>query len=140
MIQRRYSSNHSTRLMGATLGHIAVRFGSYIGFRKELRMSGRFRYDQRLVVLLNNFTASRSTSQLPRNVPAYSKYNVKNHQIIDTLLQNITFIKTSTPVTDSLPYSILLLYIQPYTYCKFIIMFLSTEIICKLFVLNKKLS
>lgn len=43
--------------------------GSYMGFKSEVSTSGRFKYDQRLVVFLKSSMFTRSDSELPRNVP-----------------------------------------------------------------------
>lgn len=67
--QRRYRSLQSIKLTGATLGQMGILFGSYIGFKREVNTSGLLRYDHKLVVFLGSFKASRSASQLPRNVP-----------------------------------------------------------------------
>lgn len=56
-------------LTGATLGQIADLLGSYMGFKSEVKTSGRFKYDHKLVVFLKSSMLTRSDSELPRNVP-----------------------------------------------------------------------
>lgn len=61
-------------LTGATLGQIGDLLGSYKGFKIDVNTSGRFKYDQRLVVFWKSPIFTLSYSQFPRKVPARLNY------------------------------------------------------------------
>lgn len=52
---------------------MAALLGSYIGFKKLVITSGRFKYDQKLIVDSVSFISCRSNSLFPIKVPEISK-------------------------------------------------------------------
>lgn len=72
---------HNSKLIGAIDGQITFWFGSYIGFNNDFNTSGRFKYDQRLVVLVCSLIISRSRSESPKNVPYELKKLCSNSSI-----------------------------------------------------------